>query len=350
MGERRSRLSHLEIEFRPRLEVMLKLGTMKTRPLALLAGLAIVVAACGGSDVAESTITTTTAPETTTTETEPSTTTSVVEATAPSITFETEGWPELANGYHYEGWGIVDGEPISTGKFNVADGEVVSLEGEPMAVFEVENIEDASTIVITIEPEGDTDTIPADTHFVAGDVVDGVAQLTIGHPAALGTDFTEVAGSFLLATPTDDDGSNELSGIWFLALDGGSVPSLVLPELPAGWKYEGWGVVDGTPVTTGTFLSATGADDAAPFSGPKPGPAFPGEDFLVNAPEGLAFPTDLSGATVVISVEPSPDDSVDPFALKPLIGTADQNATDHESYDLNANSDPFPTGTATIGS
>ena len=326
---------------------MPKLGTMRTRSLALLAALVTVVAACGGSDVGEST-TTTAVPETTTTEPEASTTTSVVEAMTPSITFQTEGWPELANGYHYEGWAIVNGEPISTGKFNVADGEVVSLEGETIALFEVEEIATASTIVVTIEPGGDTDTIPADTHFVAGDVVDGVAQLTISHPAALGTDFADVGGSFLLATPTDDDASNELSGIWFLALDGGSVPSLVLPELPTGWNYEGWGVVDGTPVTTGTFLSATGADDAAPFSGPKPGPAFPGEDFLVNAPEGLTFPTDLSGATVVISVEPSPDDSADPFTLKPLSGNADEDATDHVSYALNANSDPLPTGTATI--
>ncbi len=323
---------------------------MRFKYSGLLAGLALVVAACGGDNAASSTtttqdsVTTTQAPTTTTTTGAPPTT----EAMAPGITFETEGWPTLANGFHYEGWAIVDGTPISTGKFNVADGEVVDLDGKEMATFASEGIEAATTIVVTIEPDGDEDAIPADTHFVAGDVVDGVAELTIGHSAALGTDFADAAGSFLLATPTDDPEGNELSGIWFLALPG-PVASLELPNLPVGWKYEGWAVIDGTPVTSGTFTDSAAADDAAPFSGSEPGPAFPGEDFVANAPEGVTFPTDLSGATVVISVEPSPDDDPSPFALKPLLGTAAEEATDHESYPLNLNTDPLPTGTATIG-
>ncbi len=41
------------------------------------------------------------------------------------------------------------------------------------------------------------------------------------------------------------------------------------------------------PVTTGTFTSTTVVDDADPYSSTMPGPPFPGEDFLINAPIGF---------------------------------------------------------------
>jgi hypothetical protein len=123
----------------------------------------------------------------------------------------------------------------------------------------------------------------------------------------------------------------------------------MLPELPAGWAYEGWAVIDGVPVTAGTFLTADGFDDFDGYSGDQGGPPFPGEDYLVNPPEGVTFPTDLTGATVVISVEPSPDDSPEPFALKPLLGTAGDPATDHESYPFANNAIDPPFATAQIG-
>jgi hypothetical protein len=88
------------------------------------------------------------------------------------------------------------------------------------------------------------------------------------------------------------------------------------------------------------------ADDAAPYSGPSAGPAFPGEDFLFNAPAGLTFPTDLAGGTGVISIEPDPDNSTAPFTLKPLVGDIPANAVDHTPYDMTNNAASFPTGTA----
>ena len=88
------------------------------------------------------------------------------------------------------------------------------------------------------------------------------------------------------------------------------------------------------------------ADNAAPFSGNEGTPPFPGEDFVMNAPTGLSFPTDLSGGVAVISVEPVPDNSSAPFALKPLVGMIDANAMDHTPYQMDQNLS-FPTGTAT---
>ena len=169
----------------------------------------------------------------------------------------------------------------------------------------------------------------------------------INHSAALGNDFTSSTGAYILATPTDGANTNENSGIWFLDLTSGS-PSqgLFLPTLPGGWKYEGWTVINGTPVTTGTFTDATVVDNADPYSSTMPGPPFPGEDFLFNAPAGLTFPTDIAGGVAVISIEPSPDNSSAPFTLKPLVGDIPVNAVDHTTYMMNTNLSSFPTGTA----
>ena len=263
------------------------------------------------------------------------------------------GLDPLDNGFHYEGWAIIDGSPVTTGKFNVdANGGLVTTTGAVIAggAFATElDLTLASAIVITIEPEGDTDAVAASTHVLAGTVTGSSAALSVGHGSALGDDFMSASGSYILATPTNGDDTNENSGIWFLSLATGSpAAGLDLPTLPSGWAYEGWAVIGGTPVTTGRFTATNAVDLSAPFSGTEPGPPFPGEDFLVNAPTGLIFPTDLAGGTAVISIEPEPDDSSAPFTLKPLVGAIAADATDHVTYSIPSNLASFPTGTATI--
>ena len=263
------------------------------------------------------------------------------------------GLEPLENGFHYEGWAIIDGSPLTTGKFNVdSNGGLVTTTGSAIAggVFNTgTDLSDASEIVITIEPSGDVDDVPADTHILAGAVSGVSAGLSVGDGSALGDDFTGASGSFILATPTNDPAANENSGIWFLSLASGSpAEGLDLPTLPAGWAFEGWAVIEGTPVTTGRFTATDAADLSAPFSGSQPGPPFPGEDFLMNAPMGLVFPTDLAGGTAVISIEPEPDDSAAPFTLKPLAGPIEANATDHVTYSIPSNLASFRAGTATI--
>jgi len=158
-------------------------------------------------------------------------------------------------------------------------------------------------------------------------------------------DFSSSAGKYILATPTDMDDSNEASGIWFLDNSSGApAVGLELPVLPKGWAYEGWAVINGVPVSTGTFTSATGQDDTASFSGAG-GPPYPGEDFLNNAPDGLSFPTDLSGGKAVISIEPVPDNSPAPFVLKPLVGDIPANAPVHSALDIDQHLN-FPAGVA----
>lgn len=254
------------------------------------------------------------------------------------------GLEDLGSGYAYEGWIMVDGSPKTTGVFTV-DGNGVPSK----TTFDLneDDLDAATAFILTIEPSPDSDPAPSDVHILAGDFSSENANLTVSHSAALGTDFTASTGGYILATPTDGADNNENSGVWFLDPNAGPGAALSLPSLPAGWAYEGWAVIDGNPVTTGTFTSVTGADNFALYSGMQAAPPFPGEDFLNNAPSGLTFPTDLRGATIVVSVEPVPDNSPNPFTLKPLVGMTGANAMDHTllAMDNNANA-TNPTGTA----
>jgi|FLYL01.1.fsa_nt_gi hypothetical protein len=271
---------------------------------------------------------------------------------AKTLTLDLTGLEPLAEGFYYEGWAIIEGEPVSTGRFNIDGmGGLVGPDGAAIenGAFAVDrDLSGASAIVITIERAGVPG--PSKTKVLAGSLMGDVAALSVAHELALGDDFKGASGSFILATPTEEPANaNPLSGVWFLALtESGPVATLELPALPEGWVYEGWAVVDGMPVTTGRFRDGTMADYDAPFSGPNPGPNYPGEDFLHSAPMGMMFPTDLSGATVVITIEPEPDDSPSPFALKPLVYELPASAEHAVSYTLVNKAASFPTGTATL--
>jgi hypothetical protein len=239
--------------------------------------------------------------------------------TTGNLTLDLSGLEELGANFVYEGWLIVDGNPISTGTFTS-----VSF---PQS-FTIENaiLQTATKFVLSIEPAGETGiaaATPAPTKLLAGDFSGNSANVT---STSIVGDFSTSWGKYILATPTDLDDTNEASGVWFL--DNSNPPAvagLTLPTLPEGWKYEGWVVFNGTPVSTGTFTDPSSADDNAassPFKGTaNNGPGYPGEDYLIGAAAGVDFPTDLKGATIVVSVEPYPDNSPAPFALKPLANT-----------------------------
>ncbi len=251
----------------------------------------------------------------------------------PVLELAFTGLEPLGDDFEYEAWTIVDDAPVSGGIFDVTDDGSIEISSDQDALY---GHDGAQAVVITIEPAVGDDPAPADTHVLAGDVEeDGSFELTIGHPAAIGTDFADISGSYILGTPTNDPDADELSGVWFLSVPGPEA-SLELPELAAGWIYEGWAVIDGQPVSTGRFLTAEGADDFDGFSGPNDGPAYPGEDFIIDAPDGLTFPTDLTTSTIVISVEPDADNSPEPFALKPLVSEVPNGISDHENVDFEA--------------
>lgn len=267
--------------------------------------------------------------------------------TTGNLTLNISGLEDLGTNFVYEGWLIVDGAPVTTGIFKVnTEGQL----SQTAFTLNSDDVSKASAFVLTIEPSNDPDPSPSKVHILAGNISSSTASLSVGHAAALGNNFAGSSGQYILATPTDDADNNENSGVWFLDPSSGSAAAgLNLPALPEGWEYEGWAVIDGTPVTTGKFTSLSQADASAPFSGPNQGPPFPGEDFLENAPGSLTFPTDLSGAKVVISIEPVPDNSSAPFLLKPLLGDVPANAAVHTPYMLgNISANTNPTGSASL--
>ena len=203
--------------------------------------------------------------------------------------------------------------------------------------------------MLTIEPAESDDPAPSTVRLLAGDFVDGEAQLSVGHAAALGTDFSDASGQFILATPTTESTDDEVYGVWFIDIvDGAPVAGLDLPVLSDDWVYEGWVVVDGQAVSTGRFSDPAGPDDFNGFAGDDAdAPPFPGEDFIQNAPEGLEFPKNLAESTVVISIEPADDDSPAPFTLKPLLAEIPGDVEGADEVQLDAGL--VLTGEATLG-
>lgn len=223
--------------------------------------------------------------------------------TTSRLSLDINGLENLGDAFLYEGWVIIDNAPLSTGTFSVDDIGGLS---QDEFTLDAELLSSATKFVLSIEPVPDPSPSPADTKIFVGDFNGDKATLAT---ATVAPSFDSTTGKFIIAAPTGTGAEDEkYSGIWFLDNSSGtSVAGLELPELEAGWKYEGWVVVDGVPLTMGTFTSASGSDEATPFSGANPGPMYPGEDFLVNAPQALQFPVDVRGQVAVASIEPFPD-------------------------------------------
>ena len=164
------------------------------------------------------------------------------------------GLEDLGTDYVYEGWIIVDGAPVSTGTFS-------SVTFPQSFTVDASQLASATTFVLSIEPAADSDPLPAATKILAGDFSGSSANVDSN---GIVGDFSNSTGKYILATPTDMDDTNEASGVWFLDNSSGTaMVGLDLPALTDGWKYEGWAVIAGTPISTGTFTSISDFDDNA---------------------------------------------------------------------------------------
>ncbi|WP_298903533.1 anti-sigma factor [uncultured Psychroserpens sp.] len=260
--------------------------------------------------------------------------------TNSDLTLNLNGLEALGSDFVYEGWIIVNGAPVSTGTFtSVTFPQTFSVN--------TAQLNSATAFVLSIEPAVDPDPAPAATKVLRGEFAGNSAAVNTG----LIGDFSSASGMFFLRTPTDETGTNNMNdeyGVWFGTPGMPPTPNFNLPTLPEGWAYEGWVVGESGPLSTGTFTEFDTADSSNGFSGTEnnAGPPIPGEDFFLNAPAGETFPLDIRGRTVVISVEPVPDDSPAPFALKPLVGTAG-NDTAPSTHSFGQNLSSLPTGSVT---
>ena len=232
--------------------------------------------------------------------------------TTSDIQLSLTGLEDLTEGA-YEGWLIYGDEKVSTGVFTSVTNIQMTTDRNP---------KDADQFVLTIEPSPDSDPGPSGIVALAGPI----SAAGDGADLSFGADFGPAEGGFILRTPTDDAAGatdNDSAGVWFLNIGaGGPEVGLTLPTLPEGFVYEGWGVTQGVPLTTGRFTAVDQADLASPYS--DGGPPFPGEDFVMDLPGTVTPPIDLAdgNSLVVLSVEPDlngADPTGDaPFALKPL--------------------------------
>ena len=193
-----------------------------------------------------------------------------------TLTLTFTGLPALGSDYVYEGWIIVDGAPVTTGRFTVDDEGAASAS---VFVLDPDEADAATTFVLTLEPAVGDEPAPSAVHLLAGDLSDGAATLTVDHGAALGTDFFDAAGQFILETPSSGGVADDFDqGIWWLVPGATMTAGLDLPVLPAGWVYEGWVVGADGPVSTGRFTAAdmADADGAGPDAGMDDAPPFPG--------------------------------------------------------------------------
>ena len=215
---------------------------------------------------------------------------------------------------------------VSLGEFNVdANGLAVGRDGNPARIKlpEGRNLQLLSDVVITVQRNGQNqDRGPAiiGGRF-RGDASRAIATLDMSYADAFGSDFAAVSGKYAIMAPTSPADSN--SGVWFVDRTPGLVPGLLNLSPLREWTYEGWVVDRLDPdhpryYSTGKFLRANIADFDSAGSGRGSGAGlnFPGQDFINGVPSKPDLT--LSRYSFMITVEPSPDNSPDPFFLQLL--------------------------------
>lgn len=272
-----------------------------------------------------------------------------------SVQLFAQSMPVLAQGAYELVVVGQDGARTSLGRFLLTDqGQIADLAGtvKPNAVFPLrQRVTGLSKAEIRLVDRQDNRQ-PFSIEFLTGDFQQDRAVATFG-----GSVFEQSSGRYMVGTPTDgNDTLNERSGLWFGDLVRGAA-ALNLPTLKPGWVYEGWAVLDGRPLTTGRFTSVNRPDSFSGFSDAQsPAPNFPGEDFLRDPPvqvfPGLAFPLDLAGDLVRISLEPDVS-GIDPtgqgpFGLTVLESEIPNRADPRRLYELDTRGVNAPKATVVL--
>ena len=117
--------------------------------------------------------------------------------------------------------------------------------------------------------------------------------------------FAQASGSFVLATPSDNNGGNEVAGIWFgTKANGKWSTSLNLPVPPEGWRYAAWLIKGDAYYLIGRFTVTTQSDENKTYY-TGTGPGIVGEDFSSTFAEGTEISDVRSdNSLVVITLEP----------------------------------------------
>jgi hypothetical protein len=245
-------------------------------------------------------------------------------------------------------WGL--GERRATNKLGLfyvnEAGAVVDGSGVPLSAFTTEDVtmRTLQGILVTIEANTDGDT-PAGMQILSGTFIERVATLTVPISASV----LSATGGLRVFTPTDGEDTNENAGVWMM--DSAGEPSLVLPDTSAALNYETFIEVDGMNLNLGRFEVASTKDDTCRFCAnfeEFDQPGRPGDDLLLNAPDGLSFPRDVSGSIVRISLEGRFNDFVQQSQLVILEAVLPEGLVGGEIIGFVNVAESFPLGRAAL--
>jgi hypothetical protein len=259
------------------------------------------------------------------------------------ILLQPERLPTLKSGLVYEGWVATIDEDSnwvdsqSFGKFFWDQFNYFFLSPDDTtqvidSLFTINgHVYDYDIIAITLERHPSDDSPDPSPTVIASSPLDPNRSTKLRFPVGFG----EAGGFYMIGTFSDgnyreeeQEIENETAGIWFLEMirseesgEGSEVTvneeygvGLSLPVLPdTGYSYEGWIALDnGDTLSTGKFLFPNFQDYDNSHAAPGPIPNFPGEDFLLNPPAGVAEypPNLLGGGTALITLEPNPDNDL----------------------------------------
>jgi len=246
----------------------------------------------------------------------------------------------------YVAWLITD-QGIPTKILRINNVDIQNGNYTSKIDFNMGPIQSAQIFNLTIErlKNDSTPLLPSNLLILSGRFTFNTAKVSITSDE---NTLLNISGIYNLATPTDgNDTIDEKSGVWFvdsLTAVGGPKQGLKLPELYNGWIYEGWVKINDKFISTGKFKTHAGSDDSSKYSGNVPGFPFPGEDFLQNAPDGLSFPLDLSGASVYVSIEPNLKINFDQPSKIILQADIPIDAQERISYNMQKVDLEFPNG------
>ncbi len=223
------------------------------------------------------------------------------------FTLSVERFPRLAGGFMYEMWVKDDTGLHSVGRFNVRDG-ISIVDNRGIAItpnFNFPGEFDATTdMEISIEPNGDTNTTPGVTRVARGKVEHDGVVFDLDFPVGY---VNNNSRAYITGTGTNNNILN--------------IDMPMLPDVRSiGWSYEAWYMVGSTTNTAGTFNGNGGR----------------------TLFKSLELPVDLlTVKSVMVSLEPNPDDSDAPSGIIPWNGDVPGSTSTSTSGSTSADADLY---------